>query len=314
MREKQDSNTLLALLTAMRKHFFRMLLIFFSIVLLVTIITFVQPPVYEIVSSVMIKYGREYVYRPVDPVKNGNERHLFSFNGDVVINTELEIYRSRELASQVLQSLGVKKLFPRLATSEDDPKKVLPLAVKRFKKQLNIFHVKGSNVIGVAFQHKNPEIAVQAVNLLTDLFKERHLQIFKNPQSPFLENQVSLQHKQLQEAEIALKTYKQQNRIFSLDEQMKNLMGQYTHISGLLIEEQGKEVALTEKTAALKAQLADVPDVIEQFTESSQLNNIDAAKSSLLQLKIKETGMMDSFLKYLKQILKTNMKLVVEVF
>ncbi len=208
MPEKQSKNTLLDVLAILRKHVFKMLIIFLGIVFLVTIFTLLQTPIYEVGSSVMVKYGREYVYRPVDQAKAGTDRHLYSFSGDTVINTELEIYRSRELAQKVLTSLGVQTLFPRLARSEKDEKRLLPLAVKRFRKQLDVFHVKGSNVIGVAFQHKDPELAVKAVNLLTDLFKERHLQIFKNPKSPFLAEQVGQYRSQLQEAENALQAFK----------------------------------------------------------------------------------------------------------
>jgi len=64
-------------------------------------------------------------------------------------------------------------------------------AILGFGKKLNVESVRKSNVIQVSFLHKDPQIAAKAVNLLVELYKEKHLQVFSNPQSSFLEKQLA---------------------------------------------------------------------------------------------------------------------------
>jgi len=295
MEEKQSENTLLDIFASLRKHFLGMLIIFIAIVLLVTILTIRQTPIYEVGSSVMVKYGREYVYRPVEQVEEGDVQPLLMYNGLEVINTELEIFRSNELAEKVIESLGVEQLFSDLAQHVQDKKLSISLAINRFRNQLSVFHIKGSNVIGVTFQHRDPEIAVKAVSLLTELFKERHLQLFKNPQSSFLEEQVTLYHQQLQESEDALRTFKQENKIFSLDDQRKILMQQYVNVNTLLIEGESELEELGQRAASLAQQLETVSEAVVLYEESSQEGNIDDARAKLLKFKLYEHELAEKY-------------------
>ncbi len=295
MQEQYSENTLLDVLTSLRKYFFKMVLIFVGIVLVVTIVTFTETPIYEVGSSVMVKYGREYVYRSVDQVAKGDVQPLYTYNGPEVINTELEIFRSNELAGKVIHALGVDQLFPDLARRVEDKKRLFSLAINRFRKQLTVAHVKGSNVIEVTFQHRDPEIAVQAVNLLTKFFKERHLQLFKNPRSAFLEEQVALYHKQLNTTEDALRTFKQNNRIFSLEDQRKILMQQYVNVNTLLIQGNSRLEELAQKTISLEKQLVNVPEVIVRFEETARESNINDANAELLKFKIHERELLEKY-------------------
>ena len=119
------------LLLIVFKHKYKILMAFLAIVITVTIITFWLSPVYEATSSLLIKFGREYVYR--SEVGDGNvpstyfERHLLE-----VLNTEMEILKSRDLAEKIITALGVENLYPDLvAPPEELP--ILEQAVRLFQ-------------------------------------------------------------------------------------------------------------------------------------------------------------------------------------
>jgi hypothetical protein len=59
----------------------------------------------------------------------------------------------------------------------------LQAAVLAFGKNLTVEGVGKSNVIEVAFRHKDPRVAARAVNLLVDDYKEKHLQLASDPKS-----------------------------------------------------------------------------------------------------------------------------------
>jgi len=295
MEEKQSENTLLDIFACLRKYLLGMLIIFITIVLMVTILTIRQTPIYEVGSTVLVKYGREYVYRSIEKVTKGDVQPQFRYNGVEVINTELEIFRSNELAAKVIESFGVEQLFSDMNQQVEDKKLILSQAIGRFRKQLRVFHVKGSNVIGVTFQHQDPEIAVKAVSLLIEFFKERHLQIFKDPHFSFLEEQVSLYHRQFQESQGALRTFKQENKIFSLDAQRKILMQQYVNMNTSLINGASELEKLAEKSASLAKQLKTVPEVVVLYEESGQEGSMYNARAQLLKLKLYEHELAEKY-------------------
>lgn len=294
LEQHEGENSLHDLITVFWKHKSRMALIFSVIVVAVTIITILQTPVYKIVSSVMIKYGREYIYHPVGKVDKEAVRPSLAFNSEEIINTEIEIFRSSELIEKVINELGLKNLYPGLV-SDDKKENKIRKAIDRFRKDLSVEHIKGSNVIAVSFEHKDPAAAVEAVKLLTELFKEKHLAIFKNPQGEFLRRQVEEYRRKLQDCQDELKTFKQENQIYSLDEQRRFLVQQLVDLNTLLIKGKTHTVALQDKMVSLQEELENVPENVSLFVQSTQEKNINDARRKLLEFKLKENEIRDKY-------------------
>jgi len=135
MESNQTENTALQdLLALFQKHRRGMFFIFFGTVLLIALWTFIQTPIYEIKSKILVKYGREYIYRPVDLLQKGDVQPLLSFNREEIINTELQIFTSSELISEVIKSVGPDKIYPKIFHDNKDEQEKLSRAVDRFKK------------------------------------------------------------------------------------------------------------------------------------------------------------------------------------
>ncbi len=272
-----------------------MFFIFAGTVLLVTVWTFIQSPVYEIKSKVMVKYGREYIYRPVDLLQQGDVQPMLSFNREEIINTELQIFKSSELISEVIKSVGMDKLYPKIYDDKRSDQEKLSLAVARFKKDLDVIHVKGSGVIQVTFSHKDPETAVQAVSCLEDLFRNRHLKIFKSPKITFLEEQLQTYKNKLLKSQADLEAFKLKNHIISLKDQKQLLLQEYSRIQALLVQGKGRVRQLEQKIAALKKRSTYVPVDVVIFKEKAESNNIDTAKASLLALQLEERDLLQRY-------------------
>jgi len=214
------------------------------------------------------------------------------------INTELEIFQSKALAEKVITAIGVEKLFPRLSERAKDKQVLLSRALGRFAKALHLLHVKESNVVDVTFELQNPELAVQAVQLLIKQFKERHLQIFKNPQTTFLEQQVAKYNKQMHQAETALKEYKQKTGIFSLEHQKQVLLDQYVQLKTKCIDAHGKVAQLQEKVAGLEQEKNKVPgDIVRTRELTKNTNDLSEAHAhaSLLDLQLEERQLLEKY-------------------
>ena len=176
---ENQAATLRDFLAILFKHKTKILVIFFSVVVVVTVVSFLLPPTYEAKSSVLVKFGRENLYHPE---VGGDKSQVISVgqqNEETILNSEIEIITNRDLMDKVITAIGVAKLYPDLAgktySNGVTPKDV---AIARFGKKLSVEGVKKSNVINVSFQHKDPHVAAQVVNLLLDFFNVKHLQLY----------------------------------------------------------------------------------------------------------------------------------------
>ena len=199
----------------------------------------------------MVKFGREYVNRPE---VGSAQPLLMSLNQEEVVNSEIQILSSRELIEKVLTTLKVETVYPDLVKSP--PSKMTPLqaAILAFEKKLTVEGVKKSNVIEVSFQHKDPQVAARAVNLLVDDYKEKHLQVFSDPQSSFLEKQLADYEQKLKESESRMEAFKQKNRVFSLEEQRSLLLKQRMELDTSLKTTRNQVDELRNKLSSLKSQ------------------------------------------------------------
>ncbi len=255
VEKEQNNNIMLALVQSLWKHIFGMSVIFTIIMVVVIVSTQMQVPIYEVNSKVMIKFGREYVYRSLEKEKDGDISPALRFDAKEIINTEIEIIKSSELVEEVVTSIGLKTLFPKMVQDVENIDSLIPYAVDSFQGALKVALIKGSNVLSIHFQHPEPEIAVMAVIDLIERYKGRHLEIFKNPNVSILESQEAKFAVKLKAAEDAKQHYKNDNGIFSLHDQTKIAMHQYAEVQTYYVKESSQLEWLAKENEFLVKQL-----------------------------------------------------------
>ncbi len=296
MRESIRRNTSLQVMWALfRQHRTGMIAVFCGVMFITILWTFLQTPTYEAESRVLIRYGREYTYRPVDPLLKGEVQPMVAFNRDEILNTEIQIFTSAELIEKVISALGVKTIFPDLNTDTNDHQALMARAVEAFRKNLTVQQIKGSGVLRVSFQNPDPSVAVKVVKLLTDYFKERHLEVFRDPRMPFLESQLGIYRQKLEKSKQKLQKFMEEHHIISLKEQQKLLLQQYKEIRTLLIQGESYLQALDQKISTLSSMLENIPKDAVLFDEKAQTNDIRSARAQLLKLKLKEQGLLEKY-------------------
>ena len=86
----------------------RMIQIFLAVLALVAVATFVPPRMYETRARILVKYRSEYVYRP----QVGEARLPIALAPEEILNSEMSILTSDELVREVIEELGVTRLYP----------------------------------------------------------------------------------------------------------------------------------------------------------------------------------------------------------
>lgn len=250
-----------------------------------------MPPLYEAKSSILVKFGREYLNRP----EVGDSQAILSLDQQELINSEIEILKNRDGIERVVSTLTVGELYPDLAKNPGSKIPPLDAAILRFEKKLSAEGVRKSNVIEVSFRHGNPALASRAVNLLVEYFKEKHLQVFSNPQSSFLKKQLEDYEKNLKSSASTLENYNVRNRIFSLDEQRNLLLRQRTELDTSLKNTQNRIRELQEKVTSLKRKKKSMAEKPPMYTPTERDRIVVETKSRLLNLKIEEQELLRKY-------------------
>jgi uncharacterized protein involved in exopolysaccharide biosynthesis len=273
------------------KHKTKIIAVFLSIVVVVTVASFLLPPTYEAESSILVKIGREYMNRS----EVGADKSIISLNQAEMTNSEIQILTNRDLIKKVVTKLRVETIYPKMLVNlqpGDDP---LETAVEKFSKALTVEGVQKSSVIQVSFQHRDPKVAALAVNTLVEFYKEKHLQVFSDPKSSFLEKQLSDYEQKLQASETSLQKFKQEHRVFSLEDQRKLLLDQRTGLDTSLKTAENSISELQKKIVSLRAQMKRISENGASYTSTERDRIIVEAKSRLLSLQIEEQELLKKY-------------------
>jgi uncharacterized protein involved in exopolysaccharide biosynthesis len=273
-------------LTILFKYKRRVVVVFFAIVIAVTGFSFALTPVYEAKTSLLVKLGRENVYQP-EVGERGQQISVNAAYQAEVINSEIKILTTKELLAKVIEVIGVERLYPDLR--QMDGRLKLSKAVSRFEENLTAEPAKKSNVIEVSFRHEDPETASKVLG-------EKHLKVFSDPKSSFLEKQVTEYGGKLDESEGRLQAFKQQNRVYSVEEQRALLLRQRMELDSGYKNTQNTIYELRQRLSSLKAQqktMAQNPSLYLVSGDGARI--VTDARSKLLDLQLKEQELLSKY-------------------
>ncbi len=267
-----------------------------SIFIFFTILSFIVPlmmtPIYQAASTLMVKIGREHMYSS----EVGDQTAKTAYDLQALIEPEIAILTSRDLSLKVLKVLGVATIYPDLMEKESVKVSPVELALMEFQRNLFVARSGKSNVIKINFQHSNPKIATRAVNLLGELWKEKHLAIFSNPQTSFLEEQVQIFREKLEQSEDLLQEFKQEHDISSILDQRKLLLEQRQNFDSKSKSNENQIQGSESKINALRKQLRVVPQYIPISTVNQKKDRvIDDTRRELLALRRKEQKFLGKY-------------------
>jgi uncharacterized protein involved in exopolysaccharide biosynthesis len=281
------------------------ILLFFAVTFItVALGTFMVKPTYQAVAQILVKLGRESIYIPA----SGSSNPVINFNREEQINSEIEILKSRSLATEVLQELGPETIYEDIAKEPGGLRaSILPAkasaptpaekALLLMQKALDVEGIKKSNVIEVSFKHTDPQTAAAVVNKLSNLFLDRHLNVNKTPQSyAFFQQQSEFLKNKLNEAEAQLQELKQKYDLTALDEQQSILLEQTADLRRSLNETLSNAVEVENRIEELQQHLTAVPRTIPQGEEIDHnpilINTLEAR---LVELQLEEKELLAKY-------------------
>ncbi|MCX8022622.1 MAG: GumC family protein [Syntrophorhabdaceae bacterium] len=279
MKEKTPTLSLRDLLTIFFKHKYKIVFSFLPITIVTIYVALTLPTHYVAKSVIMVKPGREFA--PVADVAI-SETRIPTINTETMINTEIQILSSHDLIARVVNEIGATNLYPELRTTGVSKQLAEKAAVDRFLQDLLAKPVKTSNAIEIYYRHPNPQMAARVLNTLVEFLKDKHLQIFGETKSPFIEEQLKVYENKLREAVERLQTFKDKNQISNLRDQYYFLIGKKTEIESALKLETSRLEEIKKKIAFLQSQKKKAVSDLYTASVGSKLVDLETKEMQLL--------------------------------
>lgn len=263
------------------KHKKKILLSLLGAIVVLLIVMAWLPQSYLASATVMVKFGREFIL----PSEIGNTKTPI-LNQESIIQTEAEIIKSRDICHRVVKALGPTVMYPKIAKNRLTPLAENEAAAGLFLSRVTARAIKGTNLIDVTFEHENRQLAAKALNLLLEYFKERHLEIFSDPKSSFIEQQAKTYGDRLREAQNALAQYKQTHGLFAIDDQRSVTIRQLEQLDETINTEHRRLREIQAQSLTMTMTTSPVQ------TADSVMNQL---QSQLMTLEQKEQQVSDKY-------------------
>ncbi len=104
----------------------------------------------------------------------GPQRGGTGLTNDGVIAAEVSILTSWDLSVQVAEALGPNRVLP------DAKAPTVVAAAAAINSGLSTTTAKGSNIIGVSYQNRRPEVATAVLNELVNRYFTKHLEVHRS--------------------------------------------------------------------------------------------------------------------------------------
>ena len=174
-----------------------------------------SPPIYQSEAKLFVRYVVD------KSVVDGIDSQVKTPNPltDTLINSEVEILTSSDLARQAAEAVGIERLAP-----DSGAKATIDKAAQNVLHGLDVSIVKGTNIISVSFKSTDAKLPMQVLQELVKRYFDKHLEVHRSVGAfEFVAKETENLRKELNQTEAELKQLKDKTGIISLAESKASL-------------------------------------------------------------------------------------------
>ena len=257
-------------------------------------------PVYLATSQLLISPAREQI---VEGSAGGPAPPWLGFNAVEQTAWTVEMLKGRFLAERVVKAIGPAVLYPSSPKkdlellglissvwvqklSSEDEQTLHEVAIRTFLNNVDAKPVGRSSIVQLSFRHESPEMAARVVNLLGEMYMERHLGVQRNAETDaFFQEQLLALKRTLADTQEKIRAFKQLHGVTgSVDEEKRLAMEQLISLRRELNKNRSEQPQVQTRAAEVRRQLASTartPSKIEQLREKITTLEIQENELSL---------------------------------
>ncbi|MBD2201297.1 polysaccharide biosynthesis tyrosine autokinase [Calothrix sp. FACHB-1219] len=225
---------------------------------LTALVTFTQKPVYE--SQAKLLFNKQSGASSLTGLSSQVGQLSGLTNLSNPVDTEAEVIRSNPIVQRTINSLNLKDKFGK------------PLTIEQFLKLLKLKTIRGTDVMQISYRSTNPQEAATVINSLMRYYLESNVRTNRSEARAareFLSKQLPEIEQRVLKAEIALRRFKEQNRVVALDVEAKAGVEGLKDLEQEITTAQGELAAAKTRSTALQSQMdLNVQQAVELSTLS----------------------------------------------
>ncbi|HEX8568980.1 MAG TPA: Wzz/FepE/Etk N-terminal domain-containing protein [Caulobacteraceae bacterium] len=276
------------LVTLLWRERLLMAAVFGALFLLGAVYALTRPTTYPARSSLLVQMGQEYVYQP----RAGDAARGLTPDIDQVVESEVEILQSAPLRVRVVEQVGYKTLYPNRTAAFDGAtpaqrRRMIHQAAVNLGQGLGVQTGPSSNVIGLTYEHKNPEVAATVLNQLVDNYLVYRREVLADVTLPLVTQQRQAMQTRLAGAEQALEEFLTVHRIGDFQAEktaqsalQASLGDERYRVMARLREVQGRLGELSRQAGGLSPEVGLYRDI--DTTAENKLRDLRIQRDELL--------------------------------
>ncbi len=273
----------------------RVVLVSFIVVLLGMTLSWLLTPRYRAHMKILVRRER------LDPVVSSEAsvtQNKPEEMSEEELNSEVELLNSQELLRKVVLATGLLNTQPAGAGSSSTPNEVdIARATERLRSRLSVEPLHKTNIISVAFDASDPELAARVLKSLAGLYVEKHLEVHRpTGEFKFFDQQTERYRAGLMDAETRLETFAKQRGIVAPDQERDLAVEKMSEFKANYEQTQAQIAETEQRIQMLQAQDSSLPPrQLSQVRTSDNPQLMQQLKSTLLTLDLKRTELMSKY-------------------
>lgn len=266
----------------------RLVLSFLLPFILTLFVSTLPTPRFTSESVLVVRLGSEYVYQPEVSNPQSGQIANIPFDREQIFKSEVAILASQDLHREVVQKIGLARLYPEMLnpstfarvkgfilggfltafTEQPSPSDQsveqyeMTRAAWLFGKRLDIMLEKESAVIRLSFEHRDRDIANEALQTLLDLYFDKRKQLYLDPRAELAQNQMNTALARLNDAQKKVEAFKIRNGLYSLADQRRQLLDKRNDL---------ERRAMSINSKSLQKDIADYNERLDELDKQERI-------------------------------------------
>lgn len=225
-------------------------------------------------SELIVRMGEEYVYQPTTGAAGAGATP----DMQAVVNAEMRLVASGAVVRGAIESVGVGVLYPDIAASPASDERKLAAAERAFVRNLTVETAPQTPAIGLAFEHRNGEVAAQALNALVEQYLHHRRDVLIGGEFEALSQESGDLSARAGQASVALSAFLSEHQIGDFESELAALAARAGDIETQLLDAQTRRREAEARSASLRQRFAAEPEQIELYQESDARRDLVAAQ------------------------------------
>lgn len=236
----------------------------------------IAKPMFTAESRLLILLGDAYVFRDTTGAPVANQ----TFDRSQIVHAEMEILGARDVREEMLNAVGVDKVYPGLPAG----RRGMDQALQNLSHDLSIENLPQSNTIEVKFRNRNPVVASTVVNKLVELYIVTRREVFQRADVTTVTGQQRDLKDQLAGFESQLAALANQYNIGDYDQELAAVQQQQAALTTQLSQQDQLIANASGRSSRLADQMRTAPATIELNNDQARSQRVEALTNALTAL------------------------------